>query len=840
MVSLAQFEKQEPPTFKQKQAEEFLALFPGNELIVCRKENEWHKPRSEADLMKFGAEWLNSELNIQFLVNEGVGRKDADIQQIRAIWADFDNGKPLQKTWPLKPSIIVQSSPGKWHVYWLVQLEGNPQELKEEWRAVMTGIVETYEADPGSVSLSRVLRVPGTYNFSTKYPHPEEVLMLDSNGTEYHWSEICKHFPPLYKSVNSEAGVAVTGGSEFNEHELFRAFLNGDSICPSLNRLIMHWAYHYSAVKIKMKVNQLESEVPLDIKAVHSDRYFKALSQADKFIKTAKNKVAAERANQSDVVRLPVKLKPMVSKDMVDYMPIPKEGVPELFNKLAQATHNYIGNGIEPALISAVGVTSILLNKNVRIHEIGEETTTYCTTGVMLAMSTGARKTALYKVITKPVTEYETLLREQWEIAKNGIKSQEYMIDQQIDYCEKEIKKAAAKGSGLNEMKTFGETRARLLDQRDALQTELPSLYVQDTTEAAVVDIMAKNNGTIAVMTDEGRNFVKNVLGRFESKGGDSAEGWVTNGMGGKQMKTNRKGGGEIIIDDPCLNVFAMIQPDKATEFKDHKAYKESGMAARLPVYHYPTDDIAMMEQSDRTRLLESEPVERYYNVMKELCVKRADKPMIVELTKGAQKQINAFNQRIVQLLKTSWNRDTNRTNKIITQAVVLGTVMAAADDPVFRLKLAMPPENGVRYQLSAKYINMGGIYAEALYEGMLKSTDSLDNMTLQKAALSLAKSLIIAMQNEKIYEGFSNNSYLQQKFGPVTSENRDGVIEMLVDHGWVTTEKNNESRELNKGFPGGKSHVGDTIYHLDLPGVIAQIKKQELEDEKAKINYTR
>ena len=55
-------------------------------------------------------------------VNEtdGNGRKVSNIQRVRALFIDQDDG-PLPERWALQPSIIVQRAAQKWHAYWLMQ-----------------------------------------------------------------------------------------------------------------------------------------------------------------------------------------------------------------------------------------------------------------------------------------------------------------------------------------------------------------------------------------------------------------------------------------------------------------------------------------------------------------------------------------------------------------------------------------------------------------------------------------------------------------------------------------------------------------------------------------------
>ena len=56
-------------------------------------------------------------------VNEtdGRGRKAKNIKRVRAVFVDLD-GSPLEPVlaWERKPHDVVESSPGTFHVYWIV------------------------------------------------------------------------------------------------------------------------------------------------------------------------------------------------------------------------------------------------------------------------------------------------------------------------------------------------------------------------------------------------------------------------------------------------------------------------------------------------------------------------------------------------------------------------------------------------------------------------------------------------------------------------------------------------------------------------------------------------
>jgi hypothetical protein len=95
-------------------------------------------------------------------INEtnGTGRKAEDIIRVRAGFIDLD-GEPLEPVMQhnLQPHIVVESSPGKWHVYWLI----NGLYL-EDFRAVQLALIKLYSSDPKVHDLPRVMRLPGFFH----------------------------------------------------------------------------------------------------------------------------------------------------------------------------------------------------------------------------------------------------------------------------------------------------------------------------------------------------------------------------------------------------------------------------------------------------------------------------------------------------------------------------------------------------------------------------------------------------------------------------------------------------------------------------------------------------
>ena len=93
-----------------------------------------------------------------FTPNVCFGKRCADnVTAVRAVLVDLD-GAPLAPVLAtaLKPHIVVQSSPGRFHAYWLTS-----GVALAEFRGLQQRIAEAFNGDSACCDLARVMRVPG-------------------------------------------------------------------------------------------------------------------------------------------------------------------------------------------------------------------------------------------------------------------------------------------------------------------------------------------------------------------------------------------------------------------------------------------------------------------------------------------------------------------------------------------------------------------------------------------------------------------------------------------------------------------------------------------------------
>lgn len=95
---------------------------------------------------------------------EGKGARDEDITGVRAVFVDLDEAAPAEnrrklEASPLPPSLVVCSSPGKLHAYWLVA-----DCPVSEFSGVQKALAERFGSDPSICNPSRIMRVPGFWH----------------------------------------------------------------------------------------------------------------------------------------------------------------------------------------------------------------------------------------------------------------------------------------------------------------------------------------------------------------------------------------------------------------------------------------------------------------------------------------------------------------------------------------------------------------------------------------------------------------------------------------------------------------------------------------------------
>jgi len=132
---------------------------------------------------------------ISLTINEtnGKGRTKKNIKKIRAVWADFDEA-PLPKTWDEKPSIVIETSPCRFHCYWLAVIDDKHYEIPiDAFKPIQEGIAEKFGSDPSVADITKAMRIPG---FNHQKKEPFMVRIIEYSGVRFDFGHLVSLFPP--------------------------------------------------------------------------------------------------------------------------------------------------------------------------------------------------------------------------------------------------------------------------------------------------------------------------------------------------------------------------------------------------------------------------------------------------------------------------------------------------------------------------------------------------------------------------------------------------------------------------------------------------------------------
>ena len=117
-------------------------------------------------------------------------RGKEDIISARTMFREADS--PDLPPMPFEPHLVVETSPGKRHEYFLHE----PTSDFETWEGMLETVVRDYGGDPGAKGRNRVLRVPGFFHMKDP-AHPHLVRIIHENGAErLTLDELARVIPP--------------------------------------------------------------------------------------------------------------------------------------------------------------------------------------------------------------------------------------------------------------------------------------------------------------------------------------------------------------------------------------------------------------------------------------------------------------------------------------------------------------------------------------------------------------------------------------------------------------------------------------------------------------------
>jgi hypothetical protein len=140
-----------------------------------------------------------------FTINatDGKGREEKNIKRVRAVFVDADkNGAAVLATIKaagLAPHMIIESSPGKYHIYWFVDREFP----LDRFTVLQSALAQKFGTDTNVKDLPRVMRLPGFFHMKNP-ANPFKVKIV----------ELQEHAPYSLEYIVTALDLALAGAAQ--------------------------------------------------------------------------------------------------------------------------------------------------------------------------------------------------------------------------------------------------------------------------------------------------------------------------------------------------------------------------------------------------------------------------------------------------------------------------------------------------------------------------------------------------------------------------------------------------------------------------------------------------
>jgi RecA-family ATPase len=167
---------------------------------------------------------------------DGKGRKKENVTSVRAAFFELD-GAPLEpvRTWTLKPYILVESSPGKYHGYY--RTDGTV--TLEAFSTIQLKLATLFNGDASVNDLSRVMRLPGAWHLKGA-PFHTRIISIDESAPRYSLTD----FETALASVEIPDGTPGLGKPK-GERKPRKALHAAEWLNQEALHRLKDWAPHF-------------------------------------------------------------------------------------------------------------------------------------------------------------------------------------------------------------------------------------------------------------------------------------------------------------------------------------------------------------------------------------------------------------------------------------------------------------------------------------------------------------------------------------------------------------------------------------------------------------------
>ena len=197
------------------------------------------------------------------------------------------------------------------------------------------------------------------------------------------------------------------------------------------------------------------------------------------------------------------------------------------------------------------------------------------------SLPSGERKSSTVNDMDFPVYEYERQIQDEMRISHSEALNKRKIIEGRIV----ELQRKAAKELNVIEAMHFEKEAAELTRQlAENPIPALPTIIADDVTPEKTGELMAENNGKLAILSSEGGVF-DILAGRYDSNGTANLDLYLK-AYSGDPWRSHRIGRDSKTIDKPLLTMALGLQPIVIEEIFRNQKFRGRGLIGRFLFSH--------------------------------------------------------------------------------------------------------------------------------------------------------------------------------------------------------------------------------------------------------------
>ncbi|HNB79238.1 MAG TPA: DUF3987 domain-containing protein [Rhodocyclaceae bacterium] len=319
---------------------------------------------------------------------------------------------------------------------------------------------------------------------------------------------------------------------------------------------------------------------------------------------------------------------------------IPADLLPGLLGQMAGAVARSTQTPEAASVMMLLSVLATVLQRRYEVAPHGDDYRETLSLWLLVALPSGARKSAVIGALADPLHRWEKLERDRLRVEIARTNSLRIVAKKRIE----SLTQQAAKAPDAQERERL---RKEIEDEELAMPDELraPRLVTGDVTPERLQSLIAEQGERMAVMSDEAGIF--QVLAGQYSGGMANIDAFLQ-GYSGSPFRVDRAGR-EAHVDRPALSFGLMLQPGVLAEVASVRRFRDSGLLAR---FQFVLPESLVGKRDVRARVGIAPELRAQWEALVFALLPRAEsnqasKPAVLDLSDEARELWLTFAERI-------------------------------------------------------------------------------------------------------------------------------------------------------------------------------------------------